>query len=85
MEGHEKNILVKNDEWMFTLQVTENGEYIFETACGGIGMGEVRVRLTTEGIKRYEAKGEVFLRNLSHALCKESKHFFAGLYEKVRT
>jgi hypothetical protein len=75
--------LAFNEEWKYELVQNESGEYIFKTTCGG--MSEIQVKLTKDGINRFEAKGEVFLRNLNHMLYKGSKNFLVETYEEIET
>jgi hypothetical protein len=67
--------LIRSDELLYILEEDEQQTLFLGVLCGGVGVYEVRIRLTDEEREEYLAQGRDFLDRLSLDVAKDHERF----------
>lgn len=67
--------ILRNADEMYALYDDEAGGLVISVVCGGIGMYQVRIRLTEEEKERFEAVGEDFLTSLARKIAYDDASY----------
>jgi hypothetical protein len=70
-----ERVILQDAERMYSLSQTESGNYVLAVVCGGVGMYEVRLGLTTEEAQSFERAGRSYLDELALRVCKNRGAF----------
>lgn len=62
--------LVRDVNRMYELSRDDDGDYHLCVLAGGIGIYEVKMKLNTQELDRYDSEGKSYLDDLAHSLAK---------------
>jgi hypothetical protein len=67
--------LRKNQKLLYLLHESEDGDLFFTVTCGGVGMYNVKIKLTVEELDSFQDEGDQFLDSLAREIQKNSRAF----------
>jgi hypothetical protein len=67
--------ILRNQDKMYALLEDDVGCLVLSAMCGGVGMYEVKVQLTSDEIERYNDGGENYIAELAHAISTNTSKY----------
>ena len=74
--------LIEDQESMYFLEESLDGDLIFTVACGGIYVFNLRIALNLEEVDRFRAEGKPFLDDFAFRVSQNPKAYSARSSER---